>query len=75
MNTESHITPEELAEIVSMHLGKHLHTKDDFYEVGGHSMLIVKIMHQLRQSGWRLDPRAFARDARLDQLAKSTTRI
>lgn len=44
--------------------------EDDYYAVGGHSMLVVQVIRRLRKDyGLVLSARAFAMDARVGALA------
>lgn len=74
MTSSPALPPEELADVLSDLLPGKVGPDDDFYAVGGHSMLIVQVMRRLRRDGWHLDPRAFARDSRIRALARSATR-
>ena len=46
--------------------------EDDYYAVGGHSMLVVQVIRRLRKEyGLVLSARAFAMDARVCALASA----
>ena len=61
---------EALLDVVSLLVGGAVEPRDDFYDVGGHSLMIVQVIRRLdAEHGLVLDPRAFARSTTLDDLA------
>lgn len=46
-----------------------------FFDVGGHSLLAVKVVSMMRKKGWELDVNAFFNSAKLSYLASQCIRI
>jgi non-ribosomal peptide synthase protein (TIGR01720 family) len=70
-------TPREktLARIWSEALGvAEVGIDDDFFELGGDSILVLQVVHRAHQAGWRLTPAEFVRSPRIAALAAAEER-
>ncbi|MDP5209824.1 non-ribosomal peptide synthetase [Microbulbifer sp. 2205BS26-8] len=60
-----------LAQIWSDLLGiERISRRDNFFTLGGHSLLVVKLMANLREAGWDLDIRTLFKNSTLADLAE-----
>jgi syringomycin synthetase protein SyrE len=64
-----------LAQCWSALLGlPHINRGDSFFDLGGHSLLVVQMTEQLRQQGWRVQVRDVLASASLAELAQTMSR-